>query len=150
MERLTARNQYGGAYYPYCFKSSTCDGTGCSEKCATCEFSEKLAEKLAAYEDTCFTPEQVVEMAKELAELKKQLLPCKAGDTVYWVNNHYRTHGDYKVDEEKVELLIFDGEDWIANMGEPKDGIFGKTVFLTKEEAEAKLKKWRVSRWMKI
>lgn len=111
MERLTARNQYGGAYYPYCFKSSTCDGTGRSEKCATCEFSEKLAEKLAAYEDTGFTPEQVVELAQELAELKKQLPPCKVGDTVYWGNNHYRTYGDYKVDEEKVELLIFDGED---------------------------------------
>ncbi len=82
----------------------------------------------------------VVEMAKELAELKKQLPPCKVGDTVHWVNNHYRTYGDYKIDEEKVERLIFDGEDWIIDMGAPKDGIFGKTVFLTKEEAEAKLK----------
>lgn len=97
-------------------------------------------KRLAAYEDTGFTPEQVVEMAKELAELKKKLPPCKVGDTVHWVNNHYRTYGDYKIDEEKVERLIFDGEDWIINMGGPKDGIFGKTVFLTKEEAKAKLK----------
>lgn len=59
---------------------------------------------------------------------------------MYWINNHYRTYADYKVDQEEVELLIFDGEDWIINMGEPKDGIFGKTVFLTREEAEAKLK----------
>lgn len=97
-------------------------------------------KRLAAYEDTGFTPEQVVEMAKELAELKKQLPPCKVGDTVYYVNNHYRIYGDYKVDEEKVELLISDGEDWGADMGGPKDGVFGETVFLTKEEAEAKLK----------
>ncbi len=96
--------------------------------------------KLADYENTGYPPEQVVEMAKELAELKKQLPPCKVGDTVHWVNNHYRTYGDYKIDEEKVERLIFDGEDWIIDMGAPKDGIFGKTVFLTKEEAEAKLK----------
>ncbi len=99
-----------------------------------------LREALNRYEDTRYTPEQVVETTQELAELKKQLPPCKVGDTVYWINNHYRTYGDYKVDEEKVELLIFDGEDWIINMGEPKDGIFGETVFLTREEAEAMLK----------
>ncbi len=96
--------------------------------------------KLADYENTGYPPEQVVEMAKELAELKKQLPPCKVGDTVYWINNHYRTYADYKVDKEEVELLIFDGEDWIVDMGGPKDGIFGKTVFLTQAEAEAKLK----------
>lgn len=115
-----------------------------------CDPYVECAKKLAEYEDTNLTPEQMIEIdkayseiAKELEELKKQLPPCKAGDTVYWVNNHYRTHGDYKVDEEKVELLIFDGEDWIADMGGSKDGIFGKTVFLTKEEAEAKLKEMK-------
>lgn len=117
---------------------------------ACAEQHEQIAEwleELKRYKDTNLTPEQMLqidkaysEQAKELTELKKQLPPCKVGDTVYWVNNHYRTYGDYKIDEEKVERLIFDGEDWIVNMGGPKDGIFGKTVFLTQEEAEAKLK----------
>lgn len=104
-------------------------------------------EELQDYKATNLTPEQMIqidkafsEQAKELAELKKQLPPCKVGDTVYWVNNHYRTYGDYKIDEEKAERLIFDGEDWIVNMGDPKDGTFGQMVFPTKEEAEAKLK----------
>lgn len=79
-------------------------------------------------------------MARELSELKKQLLPCKVGDTVYWINDHYCTYRNFKVVEEKVELLIFDGEDWILDMGGVKEGKFGETVFLTKEEAEAKLK----------
>lgn len=104
-------------------------------------------EELKKYRDTNLAPEQMleidkafIEQAKELEELKKQLPPCKVGDSVYWVNNHYRTYGDYKIDEEKVGRLIFDGEDWIIDMGAPKDGAFGKTVFLTKAEAEAKLK----------
>ncbi len=131
MERLTARCENGRA-----FCAVNC--IGCSS--VECDYIYKIIDKLSDYEDTRYTPEQVVEMAKELAELKKQLPPCKVGDTVYWINNHYRTYADYKVDQEEVELLIFDGEDWIINMGEPKDGIFGKTVFLTREEAEAKLK----------
>ena len=142
MERLTKR-KYGGVVSRkqeetgvYCsvFCNECADGAG------NCSYVKEMIEKLVAYEDTGFTLEQVVEMAKELAELKKQLPPCKVGNTVHWVNNHYRTYGDYKIDEEKVERLIFDGEDWGADMGGPKDGVFGETVFLTKEEAEAKLK----------
>ncbi|MFQ9515378.1 MAG: hypothetical protein ACLRZ9_06080 [Eubacterium sp.] len=139
MERLTMTSPQGGVAFTF-------------DLDVTCEKSEmlkilKLAERLKQYEDTNLTPEQMIqidkdysELAKELAELKKQLPPCKVGNTVYWVNNHYRTYGDYKIDEEKVERLIFDGEDWIVNMGGPKEGIFGETVFLSREEAEAKLK----------
>lgn len=112
------------------------------------EHTVNLAIKqLSAYEDTRLIPEQIkeidklyAEQAKELTELKKQLPPCEVGDTVYWVNNHYRTYGDYKIDEEEVERLIFDGEDWIIDMSGPKDGAFGETVFLSSEEAKQKLK----------
>lgn len=54
----------------------------------------ELFEKLAEYEDTGLTPEQIREMdelyaekCKELAEAKEQqgklpILPCEAGDTI--------------------------------------------------------------------
>ena len=64
MERLTARNENGKkeAYYPYCFREDTFDGDGSSEKCDTCEFSTKICEKLAEYEDTVLTPQEIMEM----------------------------------------------------------------------------------------
>lgn len=88
------------------------------------------AEKLAEYEDL-----------EEQGRLVK--LPCKVGDTVYnttWWDDvqqkvvvkgkaYYRT-----VRKRKVSKSNFDYYD-IEN--------FGKTVFLTKSEAEAKLKELR-------
>ncbi len=50
MNRLTARNKQGDAYYPECFRR--CDGFGSSNKCDTCEVSHNICEELAAYEDT--------------------------------------------------------------------------------------------------
>lgn len=84
---------------------------------------------------------------KEYEDLEEQgrliKLPCKVGDTVYdiaWWDNvqekvvvkgktYYRTMHKHKVTE-----LPFDYSDI---------GEFGKTVFLTKSEAEAKLKELR-------
>ena len=51
MDRLTARNERGQAYFPYCFRPETCEGLGTSEKCGTCELTHKVCEKLAEYED---------------------------------------------------------------------------------------------------
>lgn len=71
MERLTAREESGNAYYPHCFREDTCGGMGCAENDGICEFSERVCEKLAAYEDTNLTPKQVVEMQEELARYKQ-------------------------------------------------------------------------------
>ena len=62
MERLTERTEEGNAYYPHCFREDTCGGFGCAEHSGACEFSEKVCEKLAAYEDTGLMPEQIYEM----------------------------------------------------------------------------------------
>lgn len=62
-------------------------------------------------------------------------LPCKLGDTVYWVNDHYGSCGGYRVTQETVSRFIFD-EELIVCMGGPKDGVFQKTVFLTEWQAE--------------
>lgn len=58
MERLTEWNggQTRHAYYPRCFKEP-CYGSGCKIK--DCPFETAVCEKLAAYEDTGLTPEEL-------------------------------------------------------------------------------------------
>ena len=67
MERLTEWNdeQTRHAYYPRCFEEP-CYGGGC--KINDCPFETAVCERLAAYEDTGLTPEQVVS-AKNIIEL---------------------------------------------------------------------------------
>lgn len=124
MDRLT-KNNNGDFYYPECFEK--CGGNGTSEKCDECDFSYAICKKLGEYEDL-----------EEQGRLIK--LPCKIGTEVYnttWWDDvqekvvvkgktYYRT-----VHKHKVSKSIFDYRDIKE---------FGKTVFLTKEEAEAKLK----------
>ena len=58
MERLTEWNdgQTRHAYYPRCFKDP-CYGNGC--KINDCPFETAVCERLAAYEDTGLTPEEI-------------------------------------------------------------------------------------------
>lgn len=60
MERLTSRNR-GNAYYPKCIKEP-CKGNGCHIN--ECNFDYEICERLAAYEDTGCTPEEVVRLKK--------------------------------------------------------------------------------------
>ena len=55
-------------------------------------------------------------------------LPCKVGDTVYVIHQDWDEDGKdfYYIDDDKFSFYLFD---W-----------WGVTVFLTREEAEAKLK----------
>lgn len=76
MNRLTARTTNGHAYYPECFKAP-CNGDGCKKE--MCDFSIEICSKLADYEDTGLTPEQIgqlqemhMEKCGELAEEKKK------------------------------------------------------------------------------
>lgn len=73
--------------------------------------NQQLIDKLAEYEDL-----------DEQGRLIK--LPCKVGDTVYFIKN------SETIVKRKADM-IFIGVFWEE---------FGKTVFLTKEEAEEKLK----------
>lgn len=98
--------------------------------------------KLAEYEDTNLTPQQIIEinkayseMARELAEYKKLdeqglllKLSCKVGDTVYTLN----TLKNGKIVLGQVEEI--DAFFIALCMMENR---FGKTVFLTKEEAKS-------------
>ena len=80
---------------------------------------QALINKLAAYED-----------AEEQGLLLR--LPCKVGDSVYrfW----YADGKAYKVQTQVIRTLA----NLVAIM---ESGEFGKSVFLSLEEAEAKLKK---------
>lgn len=144
MERLTEWNEssYKHAYYPRCFKEP-CYGGGCKIK--DCPFEIAVCERLAAYEDTGLTPEEIkapftedamINLAaqalgvepsrlRELAEADKDgrviILPCKV----------YETDG-VRVYEHTVREVIYE------TAGGPafdKNAI-GKSIFLTRAEAE--------------
>ena len=131
-----------------------------------------VVERLAAYEDTGLTPEEikapltedtVINLAaqalgveprrlRELAEAEKDrrlvVLPCKVGDTVYMIERIFDIDNGV-CDEICARKVIGHGGNnlnklWLIGSG----GIynvyifvsdFGKTVFLTREEAEKAL-----------
>ena len=140
MERLTDKNAVGNYFYPKCFEK--CDGLGASRKCDNCEITTSICEKLGKYEDL-----------EEQGRLIK--LPCKVGDTV-WDNDCGRPYAytitafsfgeceEYICEPVTTKEVVF----YYANSSGSITGSFaeseiGKTVFLTKSEAEAKLKELR-------
>ena len=134
MERLTDRNADGNYFYPKCFEK--CDGLGASRKCDNCEITTSICEKLGKYEDL-----------EEQGRLIK--LPCKIGDIIYRVNAGAKEpvikmivlQVNYKqLREDRIIIRIDAMND--NDMGESCYLLedFGKNVFITKSEAEAKLK----------
>lgn len=127
MERLTFRDKEGKAHWNF-------RGGG--------EFYFERLDRLAAYEDTGLTPKQIklaldtltlfdkigVDRGKEITDAEADgrlvVLPCKVGTPIW------RTHkvfGEASISGETFKL------DDLSQ--------YGKTVFLTREEAEAALKK---------
>jgi hypothetical protein len=152
MERLTKRDADGQAVID-CQKCEA-DWTGKHGKpmvdCTALYCRNRLKDRLAAYEDTGLTPGEIksmkdehfsgLEMAKlhsALMELKKYqeadkdgrlvVLPCKVGDTVYRLQYVEESPGRFIVDAVPIKFALI----WIDE--------FGKTVFLTREEAEKAL-----------
>ena len=160
MERLTEWNgsSYKHAYYPRCFKEP-CYGSG--YKIKDCPFEIAVCERLAAYEDTGIEPESVealklsmmgkaiseitefdglpIDRLRELAEADKDgrvvVLPCKRGDELWTYCNH-PVKRVYSFTVSDVSTL--NGRTVLNTLGigtiRPED--IGKTVFLTREEAE--------------
>ena len=166
MERLTEWNggQTRHAYYPRCFKEP-CYGSGCKIK--DCPFETAVCERLAAYEDTGLTPEEIkapftedtmINLAaqalgvepsrlRELAEADKDgrvvVLPCKVGQRVFALMDTDKHISECEVKQIGLGNEIgFIGLEPIGARGR-EYGValngFGKTVFLTREEAEAAL-----------
>lgn len=151
MERLTEKHYLAEDHYMKCSEDCNVD-----MDCVDCPAFDKLIERLAAYEDTGLTPERCAEFARadaegryivmrdaeqegvarlrELAEADKDgrvvVLPCKVGDVLYAAES--ATVIPLHVMEVAIYLALEgeDGGDYeqISNIG--------KTVFLTREEAE--------------
>ena len=140
MDRLTDRNADGNYFYPKCFEK--CDGLGASRKCDNCEITTSICEKLGKYEDL-----------EEQGRLIK--LPCKVGDTV-WDNDFDRpcaytiTAFSFGECEEYIckpvttkEVVFYYENSSGSITGSFTESVIGKSVFLNKSEAEAKLKELR-------
>jgi hypothetical protein len=175
MERLTYRLKTGEVLM----------ATEYEEKYTKDEWIVMLQCRLAAYEDTGLTPEEINDLAsvreispeaeyainkhadniierldkllhqtdddarlRDLAEADKDgrvvMLPCKVGDRLYEVTGR-KTISVYKVRAIRVELFglfiewdIVEGFVWQSLAG-INAGEIGKTVFLTREEAEKEL-----------
>ena len=120
-------------------------------------YLEKIQNRLAAYEDTGLEPEEIknaldvndiipeinvtVDHIRDLIQAEQDgllvVLPCKVGDTVYF------TLLGRIIEKPVFSIVSFSASARIYCAGtseyfRPED--FGKTVFLTREEAEAALK----------
>lgn len=99
---------------------------------------QEVVARLAAYEDA-----MPLERAQELSQAEKDgrlvVLPCKKGDTL-WSYYDYPHKGVSKIVVTAVSTL--DGITVINtdNCGVIPEKDIGKTVFLTREEADAALK----------
>ena len=168
MERLTKHSKQTSHENGICcihFRGSECLRVG--GNCAmNCKWEEAVWSRLAAYEDTHMMPADVMSMRmdmaiitallhdcdvdrmRELAEADRDervvVPPCKVGDRLYEVTGR-KTISVYKVRAIRVELFglfiewdIVEGFVWQSQSG-INAGEIGKTVFLTREEAEKAL-----------
>ena len=142
MERLTIRSKNSDMVW---FKDAE-NGNAHLEPCEMTAHHNRMAlDKLATYED-----------AEEQGLLLR--LPCKVGDTVYVVTSPFNVFDDIEYDENMKDEVY---EAYVSSVSFYESGEqyriyakvtnhfigayfrecdFGKTVFLIREEAEAKLK----------
>nr|DAH59189.1 MAG TPA: hypothetical protein [Caudoviricetes sp.] len=91
-----------------------------------------------------------LEKSKEYQQLEEQgrliKLPCKVGDTVYKVNKASKKVSQHKVikfEIDKADVTSYTMQIFFENFDFCFLHHFGEAVFLTKSEAEAKLKELR-------
>ena len=158
MERLTEKHYLAEDHYMKCSEDCNVD-----MDCVDCPAFDKLIERLAAYEDIGLTPEEIkapftedtmINLAaqalgvehsrlRELAEADKDgryvVLPCKVGDTVWRIIRDGEPH----ITRDEVRDMYF--ADDMTPCVELVGGRvtftekFGKTVFLSRAEAELAL-----------
>ena len=109
--------------------SETMTEDGCIRPSYSCYSTRKIIERLAEYED-----------AEEQGLLVR--LPVKVGDTVYVLYKNIVTEKQVYDVQYRGGITYQNGQRWYVNIGGLAyyETDFGKTVFLTQEEAEQKLK----------
>lgn len=159
MERLTEKHYLGTDHYMKCSGSCNVD-----MDCIDCPSFDCLVERLAAYEDTGLEPESVealklsmtgkaiseitefdglpIDRLRELAEADKDgrlvVLPCKVGDGL-WAFCSHPVEQVYSFTVTDISTL--NGRTMLntSRCGVIDARDVGKTVFLTREEAEKAL-----------
>ena len=149
------------------FEGNFCDIAQCRE--LPCPYNgacsqRKVWERLAAYEETGLTPEEIkapctedamidleaqalgveADRLRELAEADKEgrlvVLPCKVGDTVYFRTYDCNGKVDLGIQPHKVTAIVGSA---IVRGGYIDIGLllgqYGVSWFLTREEADAAL-----------
>lgn len=169
MKRLTKYLASGAADYNY--PADCYGGNDCNDRAAKSAYRQTCVERLAAYEDTGLTPEEVLpkdkadeialklmrladlesfcsyDRLRELAEADKDgrvaVLPRKVGQRVFALLDTDKHLSECEVKQIGLGNEIgFVGIEPIGARGR-EYGVsingFGKTVFLTREEAEKAL-----------
>lgn len=169
MERLTKMHyKSSDGHYMACSELIECDG-----RCADCPYLDNMVERLAAYEDTHMMPSDVTSMRMDMAILtalfngidvdrmreivaaerdgRAVVLPCKVGDTVYYRCGKRITDFEvvgFSVDKQGASIIY--AKHHADENGTAYSCFFdvkkiGRTVFLTREEAEQTLRKEKVT-----
>lgn len=173
MERLTKRDTDGQAMMDCqkCEADWTGKHGKPMADCTALYCRNRLKDRLAAYEDRGCAPEEVLPKDKadeialklmrladleslcsytrlrELAEADKDgrlvVLPCKVGDTVWFILDGAKYERECKVDFVNIgsvgTTIVFATKDRLREQYGVTAVAFGKTVFLTHEEAEKAL-----------
>ena len=112
--------------------SMQCGGDIRTDNANHCECYEPIKSSMAYYVGTLDGAKgKITNRLRELAEADKDgrlvVLPCKVGDTVYRLQYIEPTPGRFTVGVAPIKFALV----WLEE--------FGKTVFLTREEAEKAL-----------
>ena len=145
MERLTEHSKQTSHENGICcthFRGPECLGVG--GNCAmNCKWEEAAWSRLAAYEDTGLTPQEIASMRNTLGNIGATVYVLLQDGAIYYPE----TNGWY-ISEEFIGAISRAGF-WL---GKPEDGVYvsddriGKTVFFTREEAEQALRKEKVKK----
>ena len=138
------------------YPCNKCNVEFCSRQCySMTRWAEKAKEKLAEYE----TAEE---------EGRLVVLPCKVGDTVWVITHPFNVLDDFdfyedahdEIYESYISSVTFyeDSNQYRIYAKDTKDFIkayfmkcdFGKSIFLTREEAEKALKEMEGKLWANL
>lgn len=108
------------------------------ESCGDCQYHKP---------ETKFTCRGLLQKAYERIKEYEEIFPCKVGDIVYWVNDWFYDgkiglNHENHITESEVSRFVCDSEGvWIRLRNGENISVseFGKTVFLTRPEAERAL-----------